>query len=109
MIWDTQQPESAKKRWLDLTANERWAAETLGYSEAGWNENDDKLKPATYYKMWAQMSNQELTALIILGFSQTNWDNSALPLPETAVTSWDGLSVCGDNGLVTKIDKSNAG
>jgi len=67
------------KAWGKLTANERTAAVTLGYSEASW-ENQDSPEASAMH--WKKLNDKMRKACQVLGYTQEEWDADAPDEPE---------------------------
>jgi len=56
--------------WAQLEAEERSAAQVLGYDQVSW---DNFVPPSTASKPWARLSTDEQRAAGILGYDATSW------------------------------------
>ena len=54
------------KDWADMSAAQRRAVETLGWTEASWTEGDG----ATFERRWGAMSEGEQRAALLLGYDE---------------------------------------
>ena len=60
-----------QRGWLDLTTQQRIAAEAIGYGSVSWSDAKD----------WAELSDAEKAAAARLGHTQMTWDtNASVPL-----------------------------
>jgi hypothetical protein len=60
--------------WTDMTPAEQGLWQTLGWTEASWNEEAEP--PASESKEWSELTPKELLAAERLGFDQRSWDGS---------------------------------
>jgi hypothetical protein len=82
--WDDHGWPSSSDKWFeDLTAEERAAAETLGWDEASWDHKYEN-------KNWADLPALVQKAATSAGFTQEMWDGDEWP--EGLHTGWDELT-----------------
>ncbi|CAJ1936692.1 unnamed protein product [Cylindrotheca closterium] len=70
-----EEPANAKKyrdcSWDELPSEARDAAELLGYTKAGWNENKE---PDVTNEYWEELKSEHKEAAEILGYNETLWN-----------------------------------
>eukprot|EP00929_Paragymnodinium_shiwhaense_P040220 TRINITY_DN21012_c0_g1_i1.p1 TRINITY_DN21012_c0_g1~~TRINITY_DN21012_c0_g1_i1.p1 ORF type:complete len:1765 (-),score=380.49 TRINITY_DN21012_c0_g1_i1:121-5415(-) len=59
-----------EKDWADMTAQERHAVATLGWTEQSWTDGDT----AAYYKAWASLSDAQRAAATVLGMTPEEFE-----------------------------------
>ncbi len=84
-------PASAGKKWQDLSAAERAAAESLGYDEAKWDRQTAPLPESG----WDALTPTEQNSWSVLGWTRENWDYG--PAPPSSSKSWSQLSTAERN------------
>ena len=70
---EVEQPASTKKRWVEMTAEEKAALVVLGYSEHSW----DTREPFSSYKVWGDLTDKERAAAELLGYKAVRWNDLA--------------------------------
>ena len=64
----------ASMSWDELPGDVRRAAETLGYTENSWNEDEDGPLDD---KMWNELTSQQQNAAIVLGYDENSWNEDS--------------------------------
>ena len=87
--WDKDespsQPDAAEhKHWHDLTAEEKEAAETLGWSEGAWDHKYE-------HSYWKDIPELVKKAAESVGFDEAMWDSDEWP-ESLKHKSWDDLT-----------------
>ena len=79
--------------------SEQDAAETLGYTQASWdNLSGKEQQPWSSIKYWASLTDNEKAAAKVLGYKQASWDNESgsEQQPASGAKGWAELKTCAD-------------
>lgn len=74
--------------WSDLPQNVKKAAQTMGYTESMWNNDQDcPLED----KKWRELTSEQKNAAKILGYNRRLWDKGSDALPSYDHLNWAQL------------------
>ena len=63
------------KDWTQLSAPEKEAAESFGYTEASWdNKSGQEAQPNAISRPWDELTTKKRNALKALGLTRASWN-----------------------------------